>query len=95
LLSDFFPCNSVNPTTNFHYNQIAFALEILKLLAEKPRRRDELTDLLSVFMEEHSKSCDDIPQKLTRTIRKLRECGIEIKSALHRPYLLHKSLAGQ
>jgi hypothetical protein len=66
-----------------NYNQIAFALEILKQLAEKPRKREELVDLLSPFVEAHGKSSDDmdIKQKLTRTIRKLRDCGIEIKSA--------------
>ena len=75
------------------YNQIAFALEILKFLAEKPRRRDELTDLLSVFIEQHGKSADDmdVKQKLTRTIRKLRECGIQIESSTHSPYKLVES----
>lgn len=75
------------------YNQIAFALEILKLLVEKPRRREELTDLLSTFLEQHGKSTDDadVKQKITRTIRKLRDCGIEIKSAPHHPYELVES----
>ncbi|MEH1765386.1 MAG: WYL domain-containing protein [Nostoc sp.] len=82
---------SSKPDSN--YNQIAFALEILKLLAEKPRRREELADLLSVFLEQHGKSTDDadVKQKLTRTIRKLRDCGIEIKSAPHHPYELVES----
>ncbi|MDF5712296.1 MAG: WYL domain-containing protein [Rhizonema sp. NSF051] len=76
-----------------NYNQIVFALEILKQLAEKPRTRDELTDLLSPFVEARGKSSDemDIKQKLTRTIRKLRDCGIEIKSAPHHPYELVES----
>jgi predicted DNA-binding transcriptional regulator YafY len=75
-----------------NYNQIAFALEILKLLTEKPRRREELTDLLSISLEEHGKSTDaDVKQKLTRTIRKLRDCGIEIKSGTHSPYELVES----
>ena len=70
------------------YNQIGFALEILKLLAEKPRTREDLSQLLSGFLENHGKSDGDTPQKLTRTIRKLRDCGIEIKSAPHHPYEL-------
>ncbi|MEC4882046.1 MAG: WYL domain-containing protein [Scytonema sp. PMC 1070.18] len=75
------------------YNQLAFALEILRLLAEKPRRRDELTDLLSISLEKHGKSKDnaDVKQKLTRTIRKLRDCGIEIESGTHSPYKLVES----
>jgi predicted DNA-binding transcriptional regulator YafY len=76
-----------------NYNQIAFALEILRLLAEKPRRREELADLLSIFLEQHGKSTDnaDVKQKLTRTIRKLRDCGIEIESGTHSPYQLVES----
>lgn len=75
------------------YNQIAFSLEILRLLAEKPRRREELADLLSIFLEQHGKSTDngDVKQKLTRTIRKLRDCGIEIESGTHSPYELVES----
>lgn len=75
------------------YNLFAFALEILRLLAEKPRRREELADLLSIFLEQHGKSTDDadIKQKLTRTIRKLRNCGIEIASGTHSPYKLVES----
>jgi predicted DNA-binding transcriptional regulator YafY len=78
---------------NNDYNQIGFALEILRLLAEKPRRREELADLLSVFLEEHGKLVDnaDVKQKLTRTIRKLRDCGIEIESGTHSPYKLVES----
>ncbi|MFN6514388.1 MAG: helix-turn-helix transcriptional regulator [Nostoc sp. CreGUA01] len=73
-----------------NYNQMAFALEILRLLAEKPRSREELTQLLSIFLEEHGKSPDsaDVKQKITRTIRKLRDCGIEIASGTHSPYKL-------
>lgn len=79
--------------TDASYNQLAFSLEILKLLAEKPRRREELTDVLSEFLERHGKSTDstDVKQKLTRTIRKLRDCGIEIKSNTHSPYELAES----
>ncbi len=75
------------------YNLFAFALEILRLLAEKPRRREELADLLSIFLEQHGKSTDDadVKQKLTRTIRKLRDCGIEIASGTHSPYKLVES----
>ncbi len=76
---------------NRRYNQIAFALEVLKLLAEKPRKREELADLLAVFLDKYDKSPGDIPQKLTRTIRQLRDCGFEIESAPHRPYSLVES----
>ncbi|MBD2441325.1 YafY family protein [Nostoc sp. FACHB-110] len=77
-------------TRDGSYNQFAFALEILKLLAVKPRRREELSELLSIFLEQHGKSTDDgdVKQKLTRTIRKLRDCGIEIKSGTRSPYEL-------
>ncbi|MBA3921499.1 MAG: WYL domain-containing transcriptional regulator [Nostocaceae cyanobacterium] len=78
---------------NKDYNQIAFALEIIRLLAEKPRRREELADLLSISLEQHGKFPDnaDVKQKLTRTIRRLRDCGIEIKSGTHSPYELVES----
>jgi predicted DNA-binding transcriptional regulator YafY len=72
-------------------HQIAFALEVLKLLAEKPRRREELGDLLSVFLEQQGKSSDDILQKVTRMVRKLKDCGFEIRSAPHHPYELVES----
>ncbi len=77
--------------TKTNYNQIAFTLEILRLLAEKPRKREELAELLHTFLDDHGKSSDDTAQKLTRTIRKLRDCGIEIKSAPHHPYQLVES----
>jgi hypothetical protein len=73
------------------YNQIAFALEILRLLAEKPRKREKLGELLAEFLEKRGKASEDVPQKLTRTIRKLRDCGFEIKSAPHHPYELVES----
>jgi predicted DNA-binding transcriptional regulator YafY len=73
------------------YNQIAFALEILKLLAEQPRKREDLANLLSEFLEQHGKPSGDVLQKLTRTIRQLRDCGFEIKSAPHHPYELLES----
>ncbi|WP_013334251.1 helix-turn-helix transcriptional regulator [Gloeothece verrucosa] len=73
------------------YNQIAFALEILKLIAAKPRKREELSELLAEFLDKNDKNADDIPQKLTRTIRKLRDCGFNIKSAPHHPYELLES----
>ncbi|MUH00297.1 WYL domain-containing protein [Scytonema sp. UIC 10036] len=81
------------PKVDASNNQLAFALEILRLLAEKPRRRDELTDLLSIFLEQHGQSIDniDVKQKLTRAIRKLRDCGIEIRSGTHSPYELVES----
>jgi predicted DNA-binding transcriptional regulator YafY len=75
------------------YSQIAFALEILKLLSEKPYRRKELVEKLSDFFHLRGMLSDDIdiPQKLTRMIAKLRESGFEIQSAPNRPYILTKS----
>ncbi len=76
-----------------NYNQIAFALEILKLLSEKPYRRQELVEKLSEFLYLRGKQSDDIdiPQKLTRMIAKLRESGFEIQSAPNCPYVLATS----
>lgn len=76
---------------NDNYNQLAFTLEILKRLAEKPRRREDLAVLLSDFLNQHEKYADDILQKLSRTMRKLRDCGFEIHSAPNRPYELVES----
>lgn len=73
------------------YSQLAFALEILRLLADKPRWRNELGDLLTEFLEQQGQSCGDVAQKLSRTIRKLRDCGFEINSAPNRPYELIES----
>lgn len=73
------------------YNQIAFALEILKRLAEQPRKREDLGNLLSEFLEHHGKPSGDVLQKLSRTIRQLRDCGFEIESAPHHPYKLVES----
>ncbi|MGK7929787.1 MAG: helix-turn-helix transcriptional regulator [Spirulina sp.] len=78
-------------TTSDRYSQIAFALEILRLLAEKPRKRDELGELLDRFLDRNDKPSHDVLQKLTRTVRKLRECGFEIDSAPNRPYVLQES----
>jgi predicted DNA-binding transcriptional regulator YafY len=72
-------------------NQLTFALEILRLLAEKPRKRSELGDLLTQFLEEQKQSTGDITQKLDRTIRKLRDCGFEIDCAPSYPYELKQS----
>lgn len=72
-------------------NQLAFALEILKLLAEKPRYRQELSNFLLEYLEKQGLKTGDVLQKLTRTIPKLRECGFEIESAPHHPYTLKKS----
>ena len=78
-------------SNNKNYNQITFALEILRLLAEKPLKRQELGQLLIQFLEKNGKVSEDVPQKLTRTIRKLRDCGFQIKSAPHHPYELIQS----
>lgn len=74
-----------------NYNQLAFALEILRLLAEKPRWRNELGDLLTQFLEQQGQSSGDVAQKLARTIRKLRDCGFEIHCAPSYPYQLRES----
>ncbi len=74
-----------------NYNQVAFALKILKILAEKPRRRDELSCLLSDFLEQYGKAAEDIQQKISRMIGKLRDCGFDIRSAPNRPYELMDS----
>jgi len=69
-------------------NQIAFALEILKLLAEKPLKKADLSAALS----DRGFASEDLHQKITRMIGKLRECGFEIRSAPNRPYeLLHSN----
>lgn len=69
-------------------NQIAFALEILKLLAEKPLKKASL----STALNDRGFAAVDLPQKITRMIGKLRECGFEIRSAPNRPYeLVHSS----
>ncbi|ACK70143.1 conserved hypothetical protein [Gloeothece citriformis PCC 7424] len=73
------------------YNQLAFALEILKLLADKPRYRSELGDILSEYLEKQGIEAKDVLQKLTRTIPKLRKCGFIIESAPHHPYVLKES----
>lgn len=73
------------------YNQIAFALEILKQLAKKPQTRQKLVETLDVTLVQSEKSVEDLPQKLTRTIGKLRECGFEIRSAPNCPYELIES----
>jgi predicted DNA-binding transcriptional regulator YafY len=73
------------------YSQIAFALEVLKFLAEKPLKRAELAQLMADFLEKRGKDCDDVTQKLTRTIAQLRDCGLEIESAPHHPYTLKVS----
>lgn len=69
-------------------NQFGFPLEVLKLLAEKPLRKTELENLL----RDKGISCEDLPQKITRVIRKLKDCGFEIHSAPNRPYELVESV---
>ncbi|MBE9041408.1 WYL domain-containing protein, partial [Oscillatoriales cyanobacterium LEGE 11467] len=71
--------------------QLAFALEILKRLAEKPYKRRELADELEIFLQQRGEKPGDVVQKLDRTIAKLRECGFEIDSTSHSPYVLRES----
>lgn len=65
-----------------------FALEVLKLLAEKPLYKAELENLL----RDKGISCEDLPQKITRVVRKLKDCGFDIRSAPNRPYELKESV---
>lgn len=68
-------------------NQIAFALEILKLLAEKPWKKADLSTALG----DRGFAAEDLSQKITRMVAKLRDCGFEIRSAPNRPYELVES----
>lgn len=65
-------------------NQIAFALEILKLLAKKSLKKADL----SIALSDRGYTAEDLSQKITRTIAKLRDCGFKIRSAPNRPYEL-------
>jgi predicted DNA-binding transcriptional regulator YafY len=73
------------------YGQLTFALDILRFLAQKPRHRGDLVEELSSSLDAAGYSVEDLPQKLTRMIGKLRECGFEIRSAPNRPYELVES----
>jgi hypothetical protein len=73
------------------YSPLAFSLEILRCLSEKPLTREALSILMTDFLDEHGQSSDDIDQKVSRTIRKLRDCGFKINSAPNRPYELVES----
>ncbi|BAY37547.1 hypothetical protein NIES2111_18860 [Nostoc sp. NIES-2111] len=68
-------------------NQLGFALEILKLLAQKPHKKAEL----SIALGDRGFESGDLSQKIVRTIGKLRDCGFEINSAPNRPYELVES----
>ena len=72
-------------------SQLAFTLEILRILSQKSINRDNLANELATFVESFGQPAGDVHQKLTRTIRKLRDCGFEINSAPNRPYELVKS----
>jgi predicted DNA-binding transcriptional regulator YafY len=73
------------------YGQLTFALDILRFLAQKPRHRADLVEALSSSLDAAGYSVEDLPQKLTRMISKLRDCGFEIRSAPNRPYELVES----
>ncbi|AUT00481.1 WYL domain-containing protein [Nostoc sp. CENA543] len=68
-------------------NQLGFALEILKLLAQKPHKKAELI----IALGDRGFAAGDLSQKIARTITKLRDCGFDIKSAPNRPYELIES----
>ena len=74
-----------------NYGQIGCALLVLKTLAQEPKRRAELSDILTNHLEAGGSTTNDVPQKLTRIISKLRECGFEIRSAPNCPYELIES----
>lgn len=75
---------SKNDNTNF----LAFYLELLRLLTEKPRWRRELVVALEGWLEQRGQPVGDLEQKVVRAIRRLRDCGFEIRSGPHRPYEL-------
>jgi predicted DNA-binding transcriptional regulator YafY len=68
-------------------HQIAFALAILKLLADRPMKRSELI----LALGDRGFTATDLLQKISRTIVKLRQCGLKIHSAPNRPYELSHS----
>lgn len=70
------------------YSQLSFTLEILRILSQRSINRDDLANELATFVENFGQPAGDVHQKLTRTIRKLRDCGFEINSAPNRPYEL-------
>lgn len=65
-------------------NLLGFALEILKLLAQKPQKKAELI----IALGDRGFAAGDLSQKITRTITRLRDCGFDIKGAPNRPYEL-------
>lgn len=65
-------------------DSLAFALDILKLLAEKSLKRAEIVDLLL----HKGYGGGDLQQRFDRTLRKLKRCGFTIKSAPNCPYEL-------
>lgn len=73
------------------YSRINFALEIIRLLAEKPRTTKELVDLMNVFLGKYRKENEDISQKIYRVIKELKNCGFKINGAPNTPYELLES----
>ncbi|WP_088889827.1 helix-turn-helix transcriptional regulator [Leptolyngbya ohadii] len=69
-------------------NPLSFALEILKLLAEKPHKKAEL----EIALGDRGFVAVDLDQKIERTIRKLRSCGFQIQGAPNCPYRLVESV---
>ena len=77
--------------SNKSYGQVAFALDVLSLLSQKPRSRQDLVETLSASLDDAGYAVEDLPQKLTRMVSKLRDCGFDIHSAPNRPYELVSS----
>jgi hypothetical protein len=53
--------------------------------------REALSTLMADFLAQRGLASDDIDQKVSRAIRKLRDCGFKINSAPNRPYELVES----
>lgn len=79
------------PSKQGNHNQIAFALKILQILAQGPMARKDLCDRMAEYLKTEGETPGDIQQKVTRTIKKLKECGFDIYSAPNRPYELIES----
>ncbi len=64
-----------------------FDLRLLQLLCQRPYRRQELAAILQPEFP-HSK---DIYQQISRSIKRWRDRGCEIKSSNQTPYILRKT----
>jgi predicted DNA-binding transcriptional regulator YafY len=74
------------PKNGANSNSLDFSLELLKLLSEKPLKKEQLVIALGDRGFE-----GDLSRKIERTVKKLRDCGFTIRSAPNRPYELEES----